>query len=392
MATQPKIRPRPRATTMLSTKPTQPSSHHRSFSASTYPLRVQTLDPRPLQELHNERSYLIHNLQKQGDRATRLLHRYAAVEARLTTIPPSSETKKTKREASLLRAKIADTAQQEQLTLLRLGEIHLELQTRDRWVMLVHQHLLLQQIPPPWLPTSYPISPYPVPSYPVSAPPTPAPGPFPPLGLGLGLGLEEVGCEELQQRQREDTPATEVLSSSPSLASAEDSLFSAVESAASVSVLSPLSPCFMPGEKGWDGVVFFEDIWSSSERVTPKMEGEDVGDGEMGDGGDVEMEVKCCQEVMVMHVEGEDGVENGLEEVEGGERMIKGVDDAEAGHYSDEDEDSEEDRQAWKAKLKRASLCFPMPFRVRERRMSLPYQKSMWSAPSRRDSLPSATG
>ncbi len=390
MATQSKIRPRPRATTMPPKKPIQPPSHYRSFSASTYPLPVQTLDPRPLQELHNERSYLIHNLQKQGDRAARLHHRYAAVEARLNTAtaqPPSAETKKTKREASLLRAKIADTAQQEQLTLLRLGEIHLELQNRDRWVMLVHQHLLMQQMPSPWLAAAppYPASSYPAASYPASPPPTPAPGVLPTLGVGLGLGLEEVGCQELlQQQQHEDTTATDVSSTS---SSAEDSYFSAVESAASVSVLSPLSPCFMPGEKGWDGVVFAEDIWSSEEGLTPKVEGEDSGEREVGDRGGKEREVECCQEeVVVMPVEEVNGVESRQEEVDEGERGVRGVDDAAVGHYVDEDEDSEEDTQAWKAKSKRVSLCFPMPLRARERRKSLPYQKSMWSA------LPSTAG
>ncbi len=116
------------------------------------------------------------------------------------------------------------------------------------------------------------------------------------------------------------------------------------------------------------------------------MEGE-VSPGDEGDGGCEERGVECCQEeVVVMPVEVKDGVESRLEEVEGGERVIRGVDDADIGHCSDGDEDSEEDTQARTAKLKRVSLCFPMPLRARERRKSLPYQKSLWSA------LPSTAG
>lgn len=113
---------------------------------SNYMLAVQSLDPRPVEELHNERSYLLYNLQKQDDKAKRLFQKLATLDARLSAAKTSSETKRYQREAASIKAKIAESTQQEQLMMLRLGELHVELQNRSRWIQ-VHQ-LQLHHPPP----------------------------------------------------------------------------------------------------------------------------------------------------------------------------------------------------------------------------------------------------
>ncbi|KAK4158097.1 hypothetical protein C8A00DRAFT_11151 [Chaetomidium leptoderma] len=344
--------------------------------ASSYMLAVQSLDPRPLGELHNEHAYLLYDLQKQGDRATRLFQRYAAVEARLAEAQTSSETKKCKKEACLVRTKIAENTQQRQLILLRLGEIHVELQNRDRW-MLVHHQPLLQ--PPAGGPLVYHF-------------PTPSPS----LGSAAEACCLSPCHEEQEQEQEEDTPATE--------------LSSDYFSCGSPSVLSPLSPSFTPG------VVFFaEDIWSraaskttsSAEKETEDDErsaapadpiGEtDEAPSQQGRTGGVERDVGHREsEASRLEVdEGtvsprDDDYDSELPRENGHERRVADGADAEQSREcgSDEDEDVglEEDTQAWRDKLRRISLYFPPSAKARDKRMSLPYVKNMWSR-QRRNSL-----
>jgi hypothetical protein len=474
---------------------------------------VQSLDPRPLEELHHERAYLLHDLQKQGARATRLFHRHAAVEVRLAgavaaTATPA-ETKKCKKEASLVRAKIAESTQQEQLILLRLGEIHVELQNRDRW-MLVHQHQLQQQQqhqqqqqvfswqpPPPLV--------YPPPHQPV-------------------LSIDEVcclsPCQERQPQQQpslavqhhhpqhdhahhhpsqpsqpeqekeddekeENTPTTTATtttdrqssaSASPSAdyfssscgsgsahsANSAHSAHSAgsTGSIGSMSMLSPLSPCFTPGM-----VVFAEDIWARAAASASEAESKEVAvageegreenkekEKETGTGTGTPMTVMVTtttttSTTTTMIEEGGEvgsvGVGRGVVEVGGGEERKKGAEgvvvsvdhrqeeggrkrpvdygEVEGGEWTEvgrghggcedkaaddnphapgcdvdagekeEEEEEEEDTQAWRDKLRRVSLYFPGSLKPKDKRMSLPYLKGMWSR-SRRNSLQSTAG
>ncbi|KAG7288092.1 hypothetical protein NEMBOFW57_007615 [Staphylotrichum longicolle] len=310
-----------------STKPNRISPPGRAVSSpssSAYILALQALDPRPLQDLHNERSYLLHDLQRQGDRATRLFHRYAAVEARLAAAAAgarsssAADTKRCRREAALVRAKIAESTQQEQLILLRLGEIHVELQNRERW-MLVHHHQRLPLFQQPLAFSPPPSSPLSSLSLPWSVQPTVSNG-------SLAEGCPLIPRREQQQQQQQlgegDTPVTDRSSSD---------YFS------SSSVLSPLSPCFTPG------VVFAEDIWSRAASKTSEAEAEGDGDGETG---------------------GEDGVSTPIESVDGTDEMDRvtfgsvGVNGFDCN--DNVEGDLEEDAQAWRAKLRRVSLYFPV--------------------------------
>ncbi|EGO59459.1 hypothetical protein NEUTE1DRAFT_121259 [Neurospora tetrasperma FGSC 2508] len=206
---------------------------------------IPGLEPasRSLSDLHNERSYLLHNLQTQGERATRLYQRYAHLEAKkealASTSSPSDENnatassvgskkKKIKKDLSLLRSRIAESTQQEQLIMLRLGEIHVELVNRGRWVMThqyqhQHQHQMV----------------------------------YSPMSAVMEGHQGYFGHHQWHQQQNHGggggIPATPSSADTYSVSpvGGDEYLYTP-------SVLSPLSPSFVPG----GGVSFFEDIWT----------------------------------------------------------------------------------------------------------------------------------
>ncbi|KAK4241952.1 hypothetical protein C8A03DRAFT_29847 [Achaetomium macrosporum] len=317
-----------------------------AFPANNYMSAVQSLDPRPLEELHNERSYLLYELQKQGDRATRLFQRYAAVEARLADAQTAAETRKCKKEAALVRAKIAESTQQEQLILLRLGEIHVELQNRDRWMQVHHQPFLQ---PPPVL--VYPLPP-----------------PAPPRTWGSSVS--EACC--LSPCQEQDSPATERSTEYFTCGSR------------SGSVLSPLSPCFTPG------VVFSEDVWSRASKTSAEetedrsAPAESIDDADEGSQRSQEVEKQVSREVESVEVK-----EEACHEVE--QEVSLGLgEDNDCNHppgWSSELDAGREDSRNWRAKLRRASLHIPrISLKAEDKRRSLPDLKNMWSK-SRRNSV-----
>ncbi|GAB1318685.1 hypothetical protein MFIFM68171_08895 [Madurella fahalii] len=208
----------PRLRTSISAARSRAASQHHVVSpTSNHMMAVQFLDPRPLEELHNERSYLLYNLQKQDDKSKRLFQKLATLDARLSMARTSSEAKRCQREAASIKAKIAESTQQEQLMTLRLGELHVELQNRGRW-MQVHQLPL----------------PHPPPSMDYMG--------YPPV---LGSGEMVVSPHSDNSRSTADYFSY----SSP---------------------LSPLSPTFIPA----GGVPFSEDIWSRASGTSAGKETE----------------------------------------------------------------------------------------------------------------------
>ncbi|KAH6856840.1 hypothetical protein B0I37DRAFT_368501 [Chaetomium sp. MPI-CAGE-AT-0009] len=88
------------------------------------------------------------------------------------------------------------------------------------------------------------------------------------------------------------------------------------------------------------------------------------------------------------------GSEGGCEGTVVGDNETNGVNGADGSRDSDApprlDSDTE-GTQAWRDKLRRISLSLPMSLRAKDKRMSLPYFKNMWSR-SRKGSLQSTTG
>ncbi|KAL1843373.1 hypothetical protein VTJ49DRAFT_1960 [Mycothermus thermophilus] len=398
------------------------------YPAGGYLSSLQSLDPRPLEELHNERSYLLYNLQKQNDRATRLFERYASIEARLTEAATPSEAKKCRKEAALIRSKIAESTQQEQLMLLRLSEIQIELQNRDRW-MRVHSQ-----------PSSYFQPQHPPFVYPPPAPPAPPPSANMSFSSDVLPHPQSNMCEapaQFQSHNDKNTPTTATTTTHPTCPCPSSS-----------SVLSPLSPCFTPG------VCFIEDIWSRASK-TPSAdkeeakswselaeeEDEEEEEGSRGTGsGFTDEEAIGANENRdgggVDSAAGDGGDAGG--DGNGGElpyqhqnhyqqqRQQKGdrpeekrhgalptkpttnpTYDADSEGRDERDNNNktglnkggeyeEEDMHAWRTRLRRISLFLPVSVRSagegegrEEKRMSLPHLKGLWHNGSRRGSAQS---
>lgn len=76
--------------------------------------------------MSNERSYLLDNLQRQHDRGQRLSHALSNVETRLASAQSKGESRKLRKEAGLLRSKIAESNKQERLISMRLNDMQNE--------------------------------------------------------------------------------------------------------------------------------------------------------------------------------------------------------------------------------------------------------------------------
>ncbi|ROT41801.1 hypothetical protein SODALDRAFT_454 [Sodiomyces alkalinus F11] len=80
-----------------------------------------------------ERSYLLSTLEAQGQKSTDAMRRLSSIQEQLGRNPPSPQRRKIKKQACLLKSKIAEMAEQERVILGRLAELHVELQNRERW-------------------------------------------------------------------------------------------------------------------------------------------------------------------------------------------------------------------------------------------------------------------
>ncbi|KAK0621598.1 hypothetical protein B0T17DRAFT_618026 [Bombardia bombarda] len=324
---------------------------------------VANLDPRPIEQLHNERSYLLYNLQRQGERATKLFSKYAALETRLSseTLGKGRESRKAKKEAALLKSKISENTQQEQLILLRLGELYVEMQNRERWA-LVHQYHQQTQAHRPVVPL--------VPNM-----------LFPPfVEAGSLFAYPAAPSSSLESSMEHGSLNTS-------------------------SVLSPLSPTFVPrgGGDGGGGVAFSEDIWglltptqpppppapsateqstlskdtrhsfsvlSSSESTSVTIP-EDVEVQEQQQQHKGEVGVKFNEEPVDVRVGEAEEITGAIWGFEGGE---------EEEFEDDEDTDNDPGFNAWKNHLRR-SICITKPpysYKAADKRMSLPSLKTIW--------------
>ncbi|KAI0025545.1 hypothetical protein F4780DRAFT_774996 [Xylariomycetidae sp. FL0641] len=125
------------------------------------------LQPRPFAEIHGERAYLERALQQHDRAATELFRRLPVVEAQVQEATAAaaannhhhhhhndddddSVEKKKKKEhrharerRAWLRDRIRDTVAAERAVLTRLGDLHVEIQCRDRWARVHRDRALL---------------------------------------------------------------------------------------------------------------------------------------------------------------------------------------------------------------------------------------------------------
>lgn len=152
-------------------------------------LRSMSFDSRPMIGMSNERSYLIENLRRQHARGERLSHALRNVETRLGSAQSKGEARKLRKEAGLLKSKIAESRKQEELITMRLND--LQNQDLNYFYQAQQTSLFPYAYPPtqPWsqvpLPPMTPLTPIspltPLPAglyQPTPVPPSPLNSPF----------------------------------------------------------------------------------------------------------------------------------------------------------------------------------------------------------------------
>ncbi|KAK3324140.1 hypothetical protein B0T19DRAFT_222931 [Cercophora scortea] len=311
---------------------------HRHSSANHMPV-ISSLDPRPLEELHNERSYLLFNLQRQEQRATRLFQKFAALEQRLPEAHSTKEARKIKKEAAVLKSKIGDNTQQEQLILLRLGEIYVEMQNRERWVQVRGQQQQQQHI------------------LPLSATGMAGAVQFPPFTHGAAGGGHGGGLS-IQGTTYPTTPSSSL----------------SIECVPASAALSPLSPCFVPS----GGVQFSENIWGRASST------------DQGQQQDVEMEMEEEEPPSAIVVQqkrvGENGDYFNAKSARGTEEETREDTDMQTNgdaDWSSEVDSEQGDAGVWAANA-RSSFAVQTPYstKARDKRMSLPCLRSAFLTPT----------
>ncbi|ERS99810.1 hypothetical protein HMPREF1624_03175 [Sporothrix schenckii ATCC 58251] len=147
------------------TAPKSTSTHHRQprrISDVASPFAASPASPRSLEHIQAEYQYLCNNLHCQDARIRSLLGALSAVQAQLQThetakakvsaassdasLPlTTAEARKLRKSAGFIQSKIAAAERQEQLLVLRIGEVTAELQGRQWLAQLLRQRQQRQQ-------------------------------------------------------------------------------------------------------------------------------------------------------------------------------------------------------------------------------------------------------
>ncbi|KAI1083581.1 hypothetical protein F5B20DRAFT_411659 [Whalleya microplaca] len=117
------------------------------------------LNPRSFEELHTERSYLVEMLQQHDRQALELFKRLAPV-AEQVEEGNEDEQKRAKKHQGWLKNRIAETVKEEKSILMRLSELHVEIQCRDRWSQVERDREMRRM--PPNSPSDYGTPPLPI--------------------------------------------------------------------------------------------------------------------------------------------------------------------------------------------------------------------------------------
>ncbi|CAM1503090.1 Fc.00g078660.m01.CDS01 [Cosmosporella sp. VM-42] len=131
---------------------TTPSSstrrrHRRGTSSSSSRPRIDCkpppqnasliFSPRPYENLYTERAYLTTALQKQSVRTVGLIRHFSSVETHLQGLE-GKERRKLRKQLSMLKSKLNGAAEQERAIFGRLGEVYVEIQSRETWTQASH--------------------------------------------------------------------------------------------------------------------------------------------------------------------------------------------------------------------------------------------------------------
>ncbi|KAK1445385.1 hypothetical protein CCUS01_12553 [Colletotrichum cuscutae] len=117
--------PNPRASVNTTTNPNS------GWSAAASPLSFE--------QLHTEKAYLTTSLSRQGEREIDLMRKLSILQDNVDSGLPSDERRKARKKIALLKSKIVDATAQKKIILLRLGDIYVELQSRETWMQIQHE-------------------------------------------------------------------------------------------------------------------------------------------------------------------------------------------------------------------------------------------------------------
>ncbi|KAI1503825.1 hypothetical protein F5X99DRAFT_406507 [Biscogniauxia marginata] len=170
------------------------------------------LQPRFFEEIDSERAYLFERLQKQDSQALNIFGRLAHVDDQIDhqSIDGRDELKKAKKYRTWLKKQVKKTIGEERFILTRLGELHIEIQCRERWLHVQRDQEFREMR---YLHTSYGGFPLPPPPFPPPFPPpgasasTPAPVAPPPQwsinpqpAMPFGSFFCPCGCNGISQQ------------------------------------------------------------------------------------------------------------------------------------------------------------------------------------------------
>lgn len=104
-----------------------------SITPNRYGLFIPQPQPRSLEELHAERSYLLSSLQQENIKATNLIRKLLPLEETLVLSEISHVRRRTRKQIGWLRYRISEITRQEMTILNSLGQLGQEIQSRESW-------------------------------------------------------------------------------------------------------------------------------------------------------------------------------------------------------------------------------------------------------------------
>ncbi|KAK4165272.1 hypothetical protein QBC43DRAFT_369404 [Cladorrhinum sp. PSN259] len=365
---------------------------------TNYITSVPSLDPRPIQELYHQRSYLDHDLSKQRNRSNTLFQKYAATEAAMlnpSTLKSSAQVKKAERYAASLKSKISQSTEQQLLILMKLDEIDLELQNRARWMMAHQKHhpAFINQQQWTMLASSHHQPALPPHLLPIMQqyPPLTAIHPPQPHPLAQHHTHHEHHDHGHDQHHHNQPPPLTPGPISPTNTSRPNKHHLVTKSA-----LSPLAPIVTPSpgrkepEDHSEGEIkFSQDIWTRHHRQPSQPQPSNSVSQTRYPLADTQLVLNSATDPT--HTKSTPAHTKSTSSTPGATTIYvkdsrwdtqqeEEVEEKEEEEEDDDDDSELEELQAWNAKLRRTSAHVPLSLRAKEKRMSLPSLKSLWDS------------
>ncbi|OHF02204.1 hypothetical protein CORC01_02484 [Colletotrichum orchidophilum] len=95
--------------------------------------------PHSFEQLYTEKPYLTASLSKQGEREIELMRRLSVFQEKVDGSLPSDERRRARKNTTLLKSKIFEATAQKKAILMRLGDIYVELQSRETWMQIQNE-------------------------------------------------------------------------------------------------------------------------------------------------------------------------------------------------------------------------------------------------------------